>query len=153
MFFTQPPCKTLGIYHHRHDKGKIDKWARASSKLELLGRIHNPEGLRVNEFLSALEQYYPIVFHAWLYRAYRLREQVAWRHWIDDIWYVPGAPELVLLLDNCAMKAEEDGLEYGFHTSRRAYLAAERCRAERQGEWLPQELMEPVQTATSSYIT
>ena len=134
MFFTQPPCKTLGIYHHRYDKRKTHDWARASSKLELLGRIHNPEGLRVNEILSAFGQYSPIVLRTWIYRAHRLREQVAWGHWIDDIWCVPGALKLVPLLDNCAMKTEGDGLDYGFHISRRAYLAAEGCRAERQGE-------------------
>ena len=143
------------------------------SNKELLVRLHSEQGVTIAEVVRALLKHTPRVLSSWLDRAADLRHKVLTGHWQEDIWHVPGAPCFFLLLDSLAMEQEWVGdqehaasiqqamsecspgremermmqipMSRSFcgHITRPLYLIADDFREERQGEWVPKELMEP----------
>jgi hypothetical protein len=84
----------------------------------LLERIHDENGIRVEQLLKALQTHAPAVLSTWIGRVKLLAEKVKTIHWQEDIWNVPGAPRISLLIDNAAMGYEGlDDDEY-FTTAR-----------------------------------
>ncbi|KAF1845462.1 uncharacterized protein K460DRAFT_366342 [Cucurbitaria berberidis CBS 394.84] len=163
MHITDPPCQTLGIYHY-------DSSTEASPSFQvLLKRISNSNGVRVSDIHDALEQLTPGVLSTWRRNAGDLHERVRELHWIDSVWWLPATPKIVIRLDNTAMVVDPDfdyeelmsgssaevarsavaeRYGYGFHITRLAYMSAEPFRATRQGEWVSNDLFEPMKSTT-----
>jgi hypothetical protein len=176
MFVTQPPCQVIGVYHSRDNSSpgveRMGCFNSLVSNLELLGRVRNDEGIRVREFITALKSYAPRVLSAWTERVKQLQSKVATGHWTDDIWNVPGQPRITLLLDNAAMLSDSfDNREFMRgpadpwrnantilqstfcgHITRPFLLLADDFRDIRQGEWMPEELMEPTKSTVRAAI-
>jgi hypothetical protein len=164
MHVTNPPCKTLGIYHV---DGGFEPYP---SYNKLVHRVHNDSGIRIAELVSALKGCTSTVVSSWKLRVEELRTRVTRSHWIDDIWTVPAAPTIVICMDNHEMPDDEVDYDsitgsrypqygdqrraaatrmgYGAHITRVPYLAARPFRASREGEWIPKELFEPLKSET-----
>jgi hypothetical protein len=104
----------------------------------------------------------------WQRLAEKLECKVADLYWIDDLWYPPAAPRLLVHLDNHEIPTTEvdrkayllsgrigeaDAVSharmgYGAHITRVAYMAARPFRASREGEYIPKELSEPIKSET-----
>ncbi|KAF2873627.1 hypothetical protein BDV95DRAFT_349062 [Massariosphaeria phaeospora] len=143
MFLTQPPCKVLGIYQVNEESVPSDEGICTS--LELLHRIQDEGGIKV-ERLLALDHVASTAMSTWLLASKKLEQRVQTCHWVDSVWHVPGVPKLVLLLHNSAMS--ETRPDVNWHVTRSQYLSAIGSREEREGEWIPRELMEPAKTTT-----
>ncbi|KAF2109947.1 hypothetical protein BDV96DRAFT_554145 [Lophiotrema nucula] len=116
-------------------------------ELRLLARVSDPQGVKIGAIVEAMRRCVPKVTSQWCVETKELIEKVSASHWLDDIWRGhPGFPKLYILLDNERMEIE--GANAGFHSTRAAYLSAEGCRVDREGGWIPRELMEPAQTET-----
>ena len=178
MFFSQPPCKVLGIYRSKRDATRT-RLGQGSS-LQLLQRLHNKDGIRVGEVLAALEEHASAVLSRWRECADALAEDVCRGHWQEDIWDVPGVPRISLLLDNADMGQESldndkdyidsisrdlSGPDYwdrrdqhpihstlDGHITRHCYMFATGWREEREGEWLPRDIMEPMESTVRQPI-
>jgi hypothetical protein len=151
MLVCQPPCKTLGLYHYCPRQSEVylydseDSEDRSQSFLKLLLRIHDDQGIRVEQLLTALNHSCPAVLESWLEQAEELKSHIPGTHWIDDIWGLPGAPKIFIYLDNSQMK---DGVNKNWHITREAYVSANGFREEREREWVPKELIEPSESTT-----
>ena len=147
MYITQPPIQVLGIYHTNVERDRRRNDDNCFSDVELLGRIQDPQGIRVGQLFTALREHSSTVSSAWIDQAtkYIVEKGIAIGHWVDDIWLVPGRPKMVLLLDNKEMR---DGIDIHWHVSRPMYVTARALREEREAEWVPKEWMEPGKTLT-----
>ena len=176
MQVTYPPTKSLGIYHFGYD-GQ----GHHHSDKALLARICKDDGIRIAELLEALEEVAPKVLSTWTMYAQHLHDiLIPTSHWIDDVWCMPGAPKVVIHLDNAAMPSahvdrqvrphrhlpslmggERDFFDAGWlfqirmgyrhHITRVAYLASAPFRATREAEWIPKELFEPMKSETGRH--
>ncbi|KAF2107207.1 hypothetical protein BDV96DRAFT_307773 [Lophiotrema nucula] len=163
MYLTQPPCTVVGLYHSRDNRFE-DNDVRAAD-IRLIRRIHNPEGIRVGQILSALAHSVPEVLSNWRSRVDELEERVSNGHWTEDFWNVPNSPSITLLLDNVSMLSDStddrdwrhlvDNDEVGdlpdppslcAHVTRPAYLISTPFRDKRQEEWMPREMFEPMKS-------
>jgi hypothetical protein len=166
MPITNPPSRCLCVYHCAFSvEGQ-------PGNNELLARICNDDGISISELVNVLENVAPTVLSTWRREAQNLYDRVARSHWIDDIWFLPGKPRIRIYLDNVDMSTAYfdfeallegfNGLQlatgaaaakmgYNFHPTRVAYMVAEPFRAEREGEWLPEELFEPMETETGRH--
>ncbi|KAI4620959.1 hypothetical protein J4E83_005322 [Alternaria metachromatica] len=156
MQVANPPCRCLGLYYP-----ESDKYIRPLP-LTLLRRLRRDDGIRVIDLLIALETIKSTVLSNWTKDAEKLREQVKKSHWIDNIWTLPGSPTIRIYLDNGLMAdeppyaaegiADRDHYSHPFrgdtYKFRRAYMIAEPSRDIRQGEWVPEELFEPMESQT-----
>ena len=161
MHVTSPPCRSLGIY--RYDNCP---YALRGTHI-LLERIRNDNGIQVAELLDALTTCAPEMLAKWVECAEHFRKRITDDgHWVDNVWLIPGTPRFRIHLDNCAMPDEVPdigtvntiqlanaaeaafgaSLGYQAHITRTAYMSAELPRATKEGEWLPEELFEPMKT-------
>ncbi|KAF2875873.1 hypothetical protein BDV95DRAFT_591295 [Massariosphaeria phaeospora] len=156
MFVTEPPCKSLAIYHINRNKaftpGLRTKFYPSVLSLEYyglmepLGPVHNEDGIQVCDLVAALRRFSPKVLSTWRREVEELADKVANGHWVDDIWQVPAAPTFIILLDNEALRNEDART---CHIIRAAQLAASDWRAERQTAWgVPRDLIELAKTTT-----
>ncbi|KAI4924175.1 uncharacterized protein J4E92_007256 [Alternaria infectoria] len=164
MHITNPPCRCVGIYCY-----DAVVFGACGGAPALLKRIRNNDGICVGELLDALEDCAPKLLGKWAENAEQLRNRVTENgHWIDDVWRMPGTPRFRLHLDNYDMPDEmlrikdtttptggrdpesvaSTFLGLQFHITRTAYMSAEPPRATTEGEWLPEELFEPMKTET-----
>jgi len=161
MHVTSPPCRSLGIY--RYDNCP---YALRGTHI-LLKRIRNDNGIQVAELLDALTTCAPELLAKWVECAEHFRKGITDDgHWVDNVWLIPGTPRFRIHLDNCDMPVEVPDIEsvntiqlanaaeaafgaslgYQAHITRTAYMSAELPRATKEGEWLPEELFEPMKT-------
>jgi len=99
MFLTEPPCRTLGLY--------TPTYRSTAQSLHPLVRIHNTDGIRVHQFLAALQGHSVEVYGIWRDMANELRQKTAdsdWTkftttYWRHSMWDVPGSPRFVVLLE------------------------------------------------------
>jgi hypothetical protein len=114
MFFTQPRCKVVGIYHSQDNRFEhkrlygCDRAVSADRKscLTLLKRVRNDSGVHIGQIIAALKDHAATVLSTWTTRAEKLANEVSTRHWQEDVWQVPGAPRFSLLLDSEAVGDE-----------------------------------------------
>ena len=161
MHITNPPCRSLGIYCY-------DNCVFPTHGTHiLLKRIRNNNGIRVAELLDALQSCAPQLLAKWVKCAEHLRKNVTETgHWVDNVWLIPGTPRFRIHLDSCDMSDEVPyanavwtpemardaetligaSLGYQAHITSTAYMSAEPPRATKEGEWLPEELFEPMKT-------
>jgi hypothetical protein len=145
IFFTHPPCRSLGLYVH-NPEGARDDQDPIYSRFRFLERIHNEEGIRIEQLLRALNRQYRGALSIWNTQVADLKEKVRTGHWIDDIWTVPIRPMVYVIMDNPRMR---QGVDIGFHQLRIMLLTdSGRSREKRQCEWTPRELIEPAKTTT-----
>jgi hypothetical protein len=179
MYLTQPPCKVLGVYHQA--KENATQSTHRVPNVQLLERIHNAGGIRVSELLAALDRYAPVILSTWIQRVKDLAKKVETGHWQEDIWNVPGAPRISILLDNTDMGSDAfdddvylDRVRHDLcdlnhpywgrpdiypihemldgHITRFHYVVADGWREERQGEWMPREMVEPMKSTIRAPI-
>jgi hypothetical protein len=164
MCITNPPVRCIGIYRD----GIIAKDGDTRKK-GLLARICDNEGVKISEFLETLHQVAPILLETWLSRAQKLVDEVKHSHWIDDIWNVSGFPRFFIHLDHTDMPMHDIDFGAPGAPSRgspsssnsktgsagprlpcfaSAYLLVEPTRRERESEWLPEELSEPMKSTS-----
>ncbi|KAF2873626.1 hypothetical protein BDV95DRAFT_488823, partial [Massariosphaeria phaeospora] len=62
---------------------------------------------RFTQLLAALQEVSTTTLSTWLREAEELKELVRTGHWVDNVWLIPGAPKLLLLLHNGAMSETE----------------------------------------------
>ena len=135
----------------------------------LLKRICNNDGIRISELINTLVQVAPEALSKWTAHAQHFHDVVVpTSHWFDNIWRMPGAPKIAIRLDNAAIPSSdfdfnELAIQSGFneaqraagarlgyekHSSRIGYMATVSFRATREGEWIPKELFEPMESET-----
>jgi len=125
MYLTQPPCKTLGLYLTYQD----------GEHLHLLERVHSVDGIRVQEFLTALQHHSAEAYRTWRNRAAKLKQAIAQPHWTSfsygywrrKFWTVPGCPRFAIFLEDV------DGAEHTMTKS--AFCWCEYLRDVCQKEW------------------
>ena len=165
MHVTHPPCRALGIYHH-----DFSRYTPCGSNV-LLARVRNDHGIRVDEFMGALQNSLPAIRDTWLMNADRLVEEIQQAHWIDDIWTIPGAPAIRVYLDNVDMLDErnvinlvpssDEFLAYhhararvlglSSHITRAAQMDAEPFRRSREKAWISEDLIEFAESTTGRH--
>jgi len=163
MHVTNPPVRCLGVYHNSMCAEGMPGFNK------LLVRVRNDEGIRIAELLAALESVAPTVLETWRFNTqFLLDHRLKNAHWLDNVWLFPGVPRLSIHLDHTDMSDEvidyqamktfadvdaaeavaQEKMGYRHHITRVAYMCAEPFRAEREGEWLPEELFEPMESTT-----
>jgi hypothetical protein len=177
MCVTQPPCKALGIYQSQDSMYLKYRSPDRRSNVRLLTRLHNNDGVRVDELIAAMEAHAQTLLATWINRAEGLTKQAGNGHWQEDIWTVPGTPRFELLLDASGMGQDyfdeeqadnrftdpentmlirADGFDlWEFlghprslegHITRHCYMWADGWRKDREAEWVPEEMMEPMRS-------
>jgi hypothetical protein len=166
MQVTYPPCRSLGIYYY--EPSVVATWGIHA----LLKRVRRDDGIRIADLLEVLEAT-PELMSRWMVNAEELREMVKEAHWIDDLWKIPGTPRFRIYLDRAdmsdekvhadsclstdaaisstAITAAEATLGYPAHTTRTAYMSAERFRRSREREWVSDDLIEPAESTTGRH--
>ena len=145
MSITQPPCKTVGVYCYDRSQAKNNR----NAALHFLGGLHNKKGMSISKLMNTLLTFTARLYSSWTEQAKKLQQEVSISHWIDDIWELPGRPTFILLLGHAdARYGKETIVDGRFHRSRHAYMSAWNAREEREGKWVPRELMEPAKTET-----
>ncbi|KAI4909410.1 hypothetical protein J4E90_008107 [Alternaria incomplexa] len=134
-------------------------------------KVSNDHGIRVDEFMGALQNSLPAIRDTWLMNADRLVEEIQQAHWIDDIWTIPGAPTIRVYLDNVDMLDErnvinlvpssDEFLAYhhararvlglSSHITRAAQMDAEPFRRSREKAWISEDLIEPAESTTGRH--
>ncbi|KAI4710739.1 hypothetical protein J4E89_004329 [Alternaria sp. Ai002NY15] len=165
MHVTHPPCRALGIYHHDFSR------RTPCGSNALLTRVRNDHGIRVDEFMDALQNSLPAIRDTWLMNADQLVEEIQQAHWIDDIWTIPGVPTIRVYLDNVDMLDErnvinpvpssDEFLAYyhargrvlglSSHITRAAQMDAEPFRRSREKAWISEDLIEPAESTTGRH--
>jgi hypothetical protein len=164
MCITNPPVGCIGIYRD----GMIAEDGDVENR-GLLARICDDEGVRISEFLEALHKLAPILLETWLPRAQKLVDEVEHSHRIDDIGDVPEFLCFFIHLDHTDMPMHDIDFGAPGAPSRgspsssnsktgsagprlpcfaSAYLLVEPTRRERESEWLPEELLEPMKSTS-----
>ena len=165
MHVTHPLCRALGIYHHDFSRRTL-----CGSNV-LIARVRIDHGVRVDEFVDALQNSSPLILDTWLMNADRLVEEIKRAHWIDDIWTIPGAPKIRVYLDNVGMLDEHDVINLApspdefqaydasrasvlglsSHITRAAQMKAEPFRRSREKAWISEDLIEPAESTTGRH--
>ena len=131
MFLTEPPCKALGIYmtqpHSHH--------------LHLLVTVSNEDGIRVGQFLDALQQHAGKLLTAWRVQVEHLRRKIGWSHWADFStteqkrlpWIYHGSPKFFVFLEQIRKRPHTRGV---FRTlAQQAYTKGEATVIVPRSEW------------------
>ena len=125
MFLTEPPCKALGVY--------VDQ--PHQTILHRLGRICDEDGIRVGQFLDALQHHASELLSRWLAQAGTIRKGIAALHWTSfstaeqmrQQWLHHGCPKFVILF--------EQTCEGPATLTHNAYTYGEDYCAVRASEW------------------
>jgi hypothetical protein len=125
MHVTNPPCKTLGVYH------ASEGFELYPSFNKLLFRVHNGGGVRIAELVTALESCASTVVSSWRQSVENHRQGIAVSHWIDDRWRLPAAPTIVICLNSDEMADEE--VDYETFTGTSQYRDQRIAAAARMG--------------------
>jgi hypothetical protein len=104
MFITEPPCKSLGIYASQ----------LGTSNLHLLARVCNEDGIRIHQFLSALEEHAKDLLHVWMGQANFLHKRIREPHWTTFTtilekhlpWIYAGSPKFMVYLEEMNVGSE-----------------------------------------------
>jgi hypothetical protein len=108
MFLTEPPCKALGIYMTQQH----------SHHLHLLVTVSNEDGIRVGQFLGALQQHAGKLLSAWRVQVEHFRRKIGWSHWADFStteqkrlpWIYHGSPKFFVFLEQIRKRPHTRGV-------------------------------------------
>ncbi|KAF2117056.1 hypothetical protein BDV96DRAFT_598001 [Lophiotrema nucula] len=146
-YITQPPCRTIGLFTW---EPLLEMYGH--SQLSFLTHLHDKDGIRTITLLNALDQVTNLVIERWVGYAKQLRQWISGGHWKYDVWTVPGAPKIVILLSNDEIlsrnyeippNAREDEDPAYTHQSQWIQTVNREPRLERQREWMSDDTMKP----------
>ena len=146
IFFTDPPCKTLGIYFlschlSRYGPGEWDD----NPNFGLYVRMRDNEGIRVSQLLSTLKDATQALNKHWGYLLWEMQDHLKARpikkfaaeDWLHlnmwKTWKTSATPKLILIFDKQRMRALAD---YNGHYSRSIMIATLTNAQKYEEEWL-----------------
>jgi hypothetical protein len=131
IFFPQPPRVRVMICAWTKRRG--GNMAEAV-RIDVLP---TEERITIADMLRALEEWDEATIHLWRDTVGSQLDALRDMHWKHDIWYTYGKSKLSVML--CEEDVQDD-IEQGLYCEQMSDM---RPRVERQGEWMPVEMMKP----------
>lgn len=144
VFFTEPPCSTLGVYNR---SCPLTEYRRATDyyangNFSLLTRIHNKEGITLRQLLYTLRENVQTVIDDWMHLVKAVQEDLKKREWDSYLydepedydkatWIIGATPRFVLMLDQ-----EGINVDYKGHYTRAKFLDSVAEGRDYKKEWL-----------------